>query len=80
VFYPVAIFLDKPLLYNFESYNPLFLFMDTARNSIMGAYPTYHPLFSDPRELILAPLMAIGMFIIGWLFFTRMEGKFAYYF
>jgi ABC-type polysaccharide/polyol phosphate export permease len=80
VFYPVTIFTDKPLLYNFESYNPLFLFIDTARRAVMGAYPTYHPLFSDSRELILAPLMAIGMFIIGWLFFTQMEGKFAYYF
>jgi ABC-type polysaccharide/polyol phosphate export permease len=80
VFYPVAIFSDKPLLLTFESYNPLFLFMDTARNAVLGAYPTYHSLFADPRELILAPVLAIGMFVIGWLFFTRMEGKFAYYF
>jgi ABC-type polysaccharide/polyol phosphate export permease len=81
VFYPVSIFLTKfPELYKLEQYNPLFLYMDTARNAIMGAYPTYHPVFSDPRELILAPLLAIGMFVIGWLFFTRVEGKFAYYF
>jgi ABC-type polysaccharide/polyol phosphate export permease len=54
--------------------------MDTARNSILGAYSGYHPFYTDPRELILAPLMSIGVFIIGWLFFTSVEGKFAYYF
>jgi ABC-type polysaccharide/polyol phosphate export permease len=80
VFYPVSIFSDKPALQTFEHYNPLFLFMDQARSAVMGAYPTYHPLFSDPIELVLAPLMAIGMFLIGWLIFTRVEGKFAYYF
>ncbi|MGO8949651.1 MAG: ABC transporter permease [Ktedonobacterales bacterium] len=81
VFYPVIVFATKfPLLYKLEYYNPLFLYIDTARNAIMGAYPTYHPIFSDPKELIVAPLMAIGMFIIGWLFFTGVEGNFAYYF
>jgi hypothetical protein len=24
--------------------------------------------------------MALGAFLIGWVFFTRMEGKFAYHF
>ena len=81
VFYPVIIFLAKlPIVYKLEQYNPLFLYMDTARNAIMGAYPTYHPVLSEPRELIVAPLLAIVMFLIGWLFFTRVEGRFAYYF
>ena len=53
VFYPVTIFLTKyPLIYKIDKYNPLFIYMDTARNSIMGSYPTYHSVFSDPIELV----------------------------
>ena len=80
VFYPIAVFAKVPILLTWEHYNPLYLFMDTARNAILGAYPTYHPFWTDPNELILAALMAVAMFVIGWLFFTVVEGKFAYYF
>jgi ABC-type polysaccharide/polyol phosphate export permease len=80
VFYPITVFRRVPILLTWEKINPLYLFIDSARNAIMGSYSGYHPFYADPRELILAPLIAIGMFIIGWLFFTRVEGKFAYYF
>lgn len=72
VFYPIEIL---PLwVRQLEQYNPLFLFMDTARSAVIGG--TIAPL----SELIPAALTALGTFIVGWLFFTRTEGKFAYHF
>jgi ABC-2 type transport system permease protein len=72
VFYPVSILPQWVL--QIERYNPLFLFMDTARTAVIGG------AISDSSELLPAALMALGTFIVGWLFFTRVEGKFAYHF
>lgn len=94
VFYPFTI-LPKWVL-NLEQYNPLFLYMDTARRavnvinlstcgpdyalnrSICGAVPVL--TISPMREQIIGALFAVGMCVIGWLFFARSEGKFAYHF
>jgi len=72
VFYPATI-LPKWVI-QLEKYNPLYLYMDIARTAIIGG------TISHTSELVAAAVMAIGSFIVGWLFFTRMEGKFAYHF
>jgi ABC-2 type transport system permease protein len=72
VFYPVTI-LPKWVL-QLELYNPLFLFMDTAR------LPVLYGMLPPVSELLTAALMALGALVVGWLFFTRMEGRFAYHF
>lgn len=72
VFYPVSV-LPK-WLQQAEHFNPLFLFMSSARSAVLdGALPS-------ASDAIPAALFAIGMFIVGWLFFARTEGKFAYHF
>jgi len=72
VFYPASIL--PPWLLQLEQYNPLFLYLDTARTAIIGG------TLPAVSELLTATLMALGAFLIGWVFFTRMEGKFAYHF
>lgn len=71
VFYPLVIL--PGWLQNIEHYNPLFLFMDIARSSVIGGQ------IAAPGEQLTALLMALGMFVVGWLFFTHQEGKFAYH-
>jgi ABC-type polysaccharide/polyol phosphate export permease len=73
VFYPAK---DLPVwVRHLEQFNPLFLFMDTARDAV-GVSGT----LVTPNERVAAALMAVGMCVIGWLFFARSEGKFAYHF
>jgi ABC-type polysaccharide/polyol phosphate export permease len=72
VFYPVQIL--PPWLQQLEQYNPLFLYLDTARTAIIGG------TLPAVSELVTATLMALGTFLIGWVFFTQVEGKFAYHF
>jgi ABC-type polysaccharide/polyol phosphate export permease len=72
VFYPASI-LPKWLL-QLEQYNPLFLYLDMTRTAVIGG------TLPAVSELVTATLMALGAFLIGWVFFTRMEGKFAYHF
>jgi ABC-2 type transport system permease protein len=72
VFYPVTILPQWVL--RIEKYNPLFLYMDTARTAALGG------TIPHTSELIAAAVMALGTFIVGWLFFTRVEGTFALHF
>jgi ABC-type polysaccharide/polyol phosphate export permease len=72
VFYPTSIL--PPAVLRLEKYNPLYLYMDTARTAVIGG------TISHTSELIAAAVMALGTFIVGWLFFTCVEGKFAYHF
>jgi ABC-2 type transport system permease protein len=72
VFYPVSIL--PQWVKQIEQFNPLFLFMDTARSAVIGGS------IAAPSELIPAALMALGAFLVGWLFFARVEGRFAYHF
>lgn len=72
IFYPMQILPEW--VKQIEQFNPLFLYMDTARSAVISG------TISAPSELLSSALMALGTFIVGWLFFTRMEGKFAYHF
>ena len=70
VFYPVTI-LPEPLR-SAEQFNPMFLTMDGLRSAVLyGTLPSL-------QEALLPAAIALVVFIVGWLFFTRLEGKFAY--
>jgi ABC-type polysaccharide/polyol phosphate export permease len=71
-FYPVTI-LPEPLR-SWEQFNPMFLAMDGLRMAVLqGQLPSL-------REALAPGAMALVVFIVGWLFFTRLEAKFAYHF
>jgi ABC-type polysaccharide/polyol phosphate export permease len=72
VFYPVSILPTWAI--QFEKFNPLFLYLDIARTAVIGN------TISHGSEQLAAALMALGSFLIGWLFFTRVQGRFAYHF
>lgn len=72
VFYPVNI-LPEPLRIA-EQFNPMFLTMDGLRDAVL-----YERLPSLQAALLPAA-MALVAFVVGWLVFTRLEGKFAYQF
>jgi ABC-type polysaccharide/polyol phosphate export permease len=70
VFYPVQI-LPEPFR-SAEQFNPMFLTMDGLRSAVLyGTLPSL-------QEALLPAAIALVVFIVGWLFFTRLEGKFAY--
>lgn len=72
VFYPVSI-LPEPLR-SIQEYNPMFLTMQGMRDAVLyGTLPSL-------RDALLPAAIALVVFVIGWLFFTRLEGKFAYQF
>jgi ABC-type polysaccharide/polyol phosphate export permease len=57
-----------------EPYNPLYAFMQLIRNPILfNTWP-------DLRTLAVATIYTVGVVIVGWAFFTRVEDKFVYYF
>ncbi len=71
VFYPVKQ-LPEPLK-TIESFNPMFLFLESFRNAIMlNQLPGEH--------MVRATLIAVATLLVGWIFFTRVEGKFVYQF
>jgi len=72
IFYPLQI-LPEPLR-SAERFNPMFLTMEGLRDAVLyGTLPSL-------RDAALPAAMALVMFVVGWLFFTRLEGKFAYQF
>ena len=72
VFYPVSIL--PPPLQKAEQFNPMFLFMDEVRKFVIaGQRPAFH-------EIGILMAVALGTFAVGWLIFTRLEGKFANHF
>jgi ABC-type polysaccharide/polyol phosphate export permease len=72
VFYPVSI-LPEPLR-SIEQYNPMYLFLESFRVAII------QQTFPSLNEIVPALAMACGTFLIGWIVFTRLEGKFVYQF
>lgn len=69
-FYPVTV-LPEPFR-SAEQFNPMFLAMDGLRDAVLyGTLPSL-------ENALLPAAMALVVFAIGWLFFTRLEGKFAY--
>jgi ABC-type polysaccharide/polyol phosphate export permease len=59
---------------SWEQFNPIFLAMDGLRMAVLqGQLPSL-------QEALAPGAMALVVFIVGWLFFTRLEAKFAYHF
>lgn len=72
VFYPVKS-LPQPLSF-LENFNPMYLFISSFQNAIMtGSLPNLW-------QMLLAVVLSVVALVIGWVFFTRAEGKFVYYF
>lgn len=72
IFYPITAL--SPQFKAIESYNPVFVFIDTLRNILINTkLPSNH-------EMLLGVGFAVGAFIVGWLIFTRLERNFAYQF
>lgn len=72
IFYPLSS-LPEPLR-SMEQYNPMYLFIDTFRTSVI------HNTLPDVREILVATAIAVGTLLLGWAIFTRVEGKFVYQF
>lgn len=72
VFYPVFI-LPEPL-HTLENYNPMFLFISSFRDAaIAGALPTL-------GQFMFSFAASVGVLLVGWAFFTRVEDTFVYHF
>jgi ABC-2 type transport system permease protein len=71
VFYPVTIL--PTWVQQVEKYNPLYLYMDMARTAVIGN------TISHGSEQLAAALMALLSYLVGWLFFTLVQGRFANY-
>ncbi len=86
VFYPISIL--PPWLQALENYNPMYLFVSAAQKAVVGtALKTstggtlyLPPSIPDLHTQIVAWATALLALTIGWLLFTRVEGKFAYHF
>lgn len=72
MYYPATI-LPKPIQ-DAEIANPMALYLEIARAFVLeGHMPHLH-------VLALAGVYTIGIFLIGWLVFTRLESRFAFHF
>lgn len=85
VFYPIKIL--PPFMRPWENYNPMYLFISAAQKAVVGStiqvgdkIVTLAPSIPDPKTQIIAWGMALIALLIGWLLFTRLEGRFAYHF
>jgi len=89
VFYPIYIL--PPWLQPLEKYNPMYLFVSAAQQAIVGQtlkvatsvgpkYVMLPPSIPDIRTQLVSWATALVVLTIGWLLFTKMEGKFAYHF
>jgi len=72
IFYPLSS-LPEPLR-SMEQYNPMYLFIDMFRAAVI------HDTLPGLRELLVAAAIALGTLLVGWVIFTRVEGKFVYQF
>ena len=55
-----------------EQFNPMYLFLASFRDAVEGAGAGEH--------LLRATIAAVIALVVGWLIFTRVEGKFVYQF
>ncbi|HEX8925696.1 MAG TPA: ABC transporter permease [Terriglobales bacterium] len=85
VFYPISIL--PPFIRNLENYNPMYLFVSAGQKAVVGTTTivngvryTLPPSIPDVRVQLVGWAAALLMLTIGWLLFTRVEGKFAYHF
>jgi len=71
VMYPVEILPEK---YRFVfSLNPMSVIVNAYRQVILGGGPP------NLQSLSIALVMSLAIFVVGFYFFKRMEGKFADY-
>ena len=84
VFYPITIL--PPWLRPWEKYNPLYLFISSAQQAVVGSgllvngQPVvFAPSLPDVKTQLVTWALALLMFTVGWLLFTRTESKFAYH-
>lgn len=86
VFYPISIL--PPVVRQLEGYNPMYLYVSAAQKAVVGttiklasgAYQALPPSLPDIRTQLVSWAMALLVLTVGWLLFTRTEGKFAYHF
>lgn len=85
VFYPVSIL--PPFLRQYEFYNPMYLYVSAAQKAIVGTTTFVNgvrislpPSIPDLKTQLVSWATALLALTIGWLLFTRTEGKFAYHF
>ncbi len=77
VFYPISIL--PPWLQKLEAFNPLYLFVSTAQKAVVGTAVS-GPSIPDLKVQLVSWAAALLALTIGWLLFTRTEGRFAYHF
>ena len=70
VFYPLSIVPDGIL--KVVEYNPITILLSLFR------YPIYLGQIPPSDLFLTASLIAIGVFLLGWLVFTRKVDEFAY--
>lgn len=85
VFYPIHIL--PSVIQPMEQYNPMYLFISAAQKAVVGssvqvgsAFVSLPPSIPDLQTQLLAWGMALTALLVGWLLFTRLEGRFAYHF
>jgi ABC-type polysaccharide/polyol phosphate export permease len=85
VFYPITIL--PPFMRQLEGYNPMYLFVSAAQKAVVGTAVDVNgvttflsPSIPDLRTQLFSWALALLSLTIGWLLFTRTEGKFAYHF
>lgn len=89
VFYPISIL--PPFMQPLENYNPMYLYVSAAQKAIVGTtvkvvtsagtkLVVLPPSVPDIRTQLVGWAAALLALTIGWLLFTKMEGKFAYHF
>lgn len=85
VFYPISIL--PPFMRPWEVYNPMYLFISGVQKAVVGASSVVHghlvsvpPSIPDLQTQLISWGMALVALLIGWLLFTRLEGRFAYHF
>ncbi|HEY6284182.1 MAG TPA: ABC transporter permease, partial [Ktedonobacteraceae bacterium] len=71
IFYPTST-LPEPLR-SLENYNPMYLFVAIFRDAVQGTLPGL-------RLLLSATAISVGVLLVGWVIFTRVEDKFVYQF
>lgn len=72
IFYPYPLKNSPPLLTTLEQYNPMYLFLASFRDAVNGVGVGEH--------MLRATIAAVISLVVGWLIFTRVEGKFVYQF
>lgn len=74
VFYPDSVIKQVPVLAAIERFNPMYLYLVAARDA------TIYNRLPSLSSMGLATAIALALFLIGWVVFTRVEDKLVYHF